>query len=93
MPWKEMTIEELAESLGINPSEAREKQHLIKLIIKARKLRGLSQANLAKKMGVTQGRIAQIEAGIGTTKVSFDILFHILGILGYDFKIVSKKVA
>lgn len=93
MAWKEMTIEELAESLGVNPSEVREKQHLIKLIIKARKLNGLSQEGLAKKIGVTQGRIAQIESGVGTAKITFDLLLHILGILGYDFKIVSKKVA
>ena len=93
MAWKEMTVEELAESLGVNPSEVREKQHLIKLIIKARKSRGLSQEGLAKKIGVTQGRIAQIESGIGTAKITFDLLLHILGTLGYDFKIVSKKVA
>ncbi len=93
MPWKERTIEELADSLGVHPNEVREKQHLIRLIMKARKARGLSQANLAKKIGVTQGRIAQIESGVGTSKITFDILLNILGILGYNFKIVPKKVA
>ncbi len=93
MPWKEMNMNDLAESLGINPNEAREKHHLIKLIVKARKAQGLSQQNLAKKVGVTQGRIAQIESGIGTSKMSFDVLLNLLGILGYDFKIIPKKVA
>ncbi len=93
MVWKEMNIEELAESLDVNPSEVREKQHLIKLIIKARKAKKLSQLKLAKKIGVTQGRIAQIESGIGTSKITFDVLLNILAILGYDFKIVAKRVA
>lgn len=93
MAWKEMTIEEIAESLGISASEVREKQRLMELIVKARKKAGISQAVLAKKVGVTQGRIAQIETGIGTSKVTFDVLLHILEVLGYDFKIVPKKVA
>ena len=93
MPWKEMTIEEIGASLGMNSSEVREKQHLMDLIAKIRKKSGLSQQALAKKIGVTQGRIAQIESGIGTTKVSFDILLNILFSLGYEFKIVTKKVA
>ena len=36
-----------------------------------------------KKLGVSQGRIAQIEAGIGTAQVSFDVLLNVLGELGY----------
>ena len=93
MAWKEMTIEEIAKSLGVSISEVREKQHLMDLIVKARKKAGISQAVLAKKLGVTQGRIAQIESGIGTAKVTFDVLLHILEILGYDFKVMTKKVA
>lgn len=37
MAWKEMTIEELAESLGSNITEVREKQKLIAMILKIRK--------------------------------------------------------
>ncbi len=88
-----MTIEEVAESLGVSLSEVREKQRLMDLIVKARKKAGISQAALAKKLGVTQGRIAQIESGVGTSKVTFDVLLHILIALGYDFKIVPRKVA
>ena len=42
---------------------------------------------------MTQGRIAQIESGIGTNRVTFDTLLHILSVLGYEFRIVSKKAA
>lgn len=93
MAWKETNFEEIARSLGVSPSEIREKQKLIQLIVETRKKKGLSQVSLAKKLGVSQSRIAQIESGIGTSKISFDILLNILGELGYEFKIVSKKVA
>lgn len=91
MAWKEMNIHELAKSLGINPIEVREKHKLIELIIYERKKRKLSQAKLAKKLGITQSRMAQIESGIGTARITFDILLNILLSLGYKFKIVSKK--
>lgn len=93
MAWKEMSIEELATSLGVNAAEVREKQKLVRLIVAARKKAHLSQAALAKKLGVTQGRIGQIESGIGTSKITFDVLLNILTVLGYDFKIVSRKAA
>ena len=93
MPWKEMDIEELAESLGVNANEVREKQKLIDQIIKARKAAGLSQAALAKEVGVSQGRIAQIESSVGTSKITFDVLLNILTQLGFDFKVVPKRVA
>jgi len=93
MAFKEMNTDELANSLGVNASEIREKQKLIELILKTRKESKISQATLAKKAGVTQSRIAQIESGVGTSKVTFDVLFNILRLLGYDFKIIAKKAA
>jgi transcriptional regulator with XRE-family HTH domain len=93
MAWKEMSVKEIAESLGVNVSEVREKQHLIQMIVKARKSQKRSQATLAKKVDVTQGRIAQIESGIGTAQISFDVLLNILSVLGYSFRIVPKKAA
>jgi transcriptional regulator with XRE-family HTH domain len=93
MAWKEMTVEELAIDLGVSVKEVEEKQKLIQLITKARKAGGLSQAALAKKVGVSQSRIAQIESGVGTSKVTFDVLLNLLSALGYDFKIVPKKAA
>jgi len=37
MPWKEMTFEQVAKSLGVNPAEVREKHRLIGLIVKVRR--------------------------------------------------------
>lgn len=88
-----MSIEEVAEMLGANINDIREKQRLIDLIVKARKKKKLSQASLAKKVGVSQARIAQIESGVGTSKVTFDILFNILTVLGYDYRVVTKEAA
>lgn len=93
MAWKEMSVEEVARSLGVGVGEMREKQHLVQLILKARRAKGWSQAALAKKIGVTQGRIAQIESGVGTSRVTFDILFNILEALGYHCRIIPKKAA
>lgn len=93
MAWKEMTTKELAESLGANIIEVREKQKLIAMITKIRKAKKLSQAALAKKLEISQARIAQIESGIGTAQVTFDILFNILVALGYDYRVVTTKAA
>lgn len=93
MAWKEISIEELAKSLGANVTEIREKQRLVGLIVKTRKARKLSQATLAKKLGISQARIAQIESGVGTAKVTFDVLFNMLVALGFDYRVVTKKAA
>lgn len=93
MPWKTVTPEKLAKDLGINLAEIKEKQALIDLIKSARKKKKLSQVGLAKKAGVSQARIAQIESEQGIGKVTFDALFDILHLLGYDIKITAKKVA
>jgi transcriptional regulator with XRE-family HTH domain len=93
MAWKEVTTDELAKSLGVSASEVQEKQKLVELIIKTRKSSNISQTVLAKKLGVTQSRIAQIESGIGTSKITFDVLFNILRSLGLSLKITAKKVA
>ena len=93
MAFKETSVEEIAQSLGVNVTEVREKQKLMKLIVKARKEKKISQAELAKKIGVTQGRIAQIESGVGTAKITFDILLNVLSELGFDFKIHARRAA
>jgi predicted transcriptional regulator len=93
MPWKELTVEELAKSLGVNAQEIREKHRLIELIKKARKEKKMSQGQLAKKMGLTQGRIAQIESSVGTRLVTLEVLLATLRELGYECKIIARKVA
>ena len=93
MAWKELSLPELADSLGVSLSEVREKQRLIDQIVKVRRSRRLSQAALAKKLGLSQSRIAQIESGVGTPTISFDVLLSILVTLGYEFKVVTKEAA
>lgn len=93
MAWKEMSLEELAKSLGANTTEIREKQKLVSMIIKVRKAKKLSQAALAKRLEISQARVAQIESGIGTAQITFDILFNILVALGYDYRVVTKRAA
>ena len=93
MAFKEMSVEELAKSLGVNAIEVREKQKLMHLIVKTRKQKNISQVVLAKNVGVTQSRIAQIESGIGTAKVTFDVLLNVLSVLGIEYKILPKRVA
>lgn len=93
MAWKEMSVEELAKSLGANITEIREKQKLVSMIIKIRKAKKLSQAALAKRLEISQARVAQIESGIGTAQITFDILFNILVSLGYDYRVVTKRAA
>lgn len=88
-----MPVEELAKSLGANSTEVREKQKLISMIVRIRKAKKLSQAALAKKLEVSQARVAQIESGIGTSQVTFDILLNILIALGYDYRVITTKPA
>jgi predicted XRE-type DNA-binding protein len=93
MAWKEISVEKLAKSLGANVTEIREKQRLARLIVKTRKAKKLSQASLAKKLEISQARVAQIESGVGTAKVTFDVLFNMLVALGFDYRVVTKKAA
>jgi DNA-binding transcriptional regulator YiaG len=93
MPWKEVSVEKLAKSLGANVTEVREKQRLIAMIVKVRKAKKMSQAVLAKKLRVSQARVAQIESGVGTAKVSFDVIFSILTALGYDYRVTTRRAA
>jgi transcriptional regulator with XRE-family HTH domain len=93
MAWKEMSSDEIAKSLGVNSPLIREKHHLINLIKKARKDNNLSQLQLAKKMNITQGRIAQIESKVGTNNVTLETLLAILTELNYTYKISIKKLA
>ena len=91
MSSKQTNIERQARSLGVSPAELREKERLVRLIVGTRKERGLSQAELAEKIGVSQGRVAQIESGVGAVRITFDVLLNVLFMLGYDFKIQARK--
>jgi len=93
MPWSNITPRQLAEELGINYEENEQKHDLIKKIVKGRSELGITQAELAKRLGVSQSRIAKIESRVGVHKVSFDVLLRILATLGYSCKITPRKMA
>ena len=93
MPFKKISLEQTAYELGVNYFEIKEKQRLIERIKKLRKEQNLSQAQLAQRIGVSQGRIAQIESGIGTNKISFDVILHIINELGFNYEVRLKRAA
>lgn len=93
MPFKNIDLAVLAKQLNVNEADVREKQRLIERIVKLRKQMSLSQADLAKRMNVSQSRIAQIESGIGTSKISFDVLFHVINHLGFSCEVRLRKFA
>lgn len=93
MAWKEKSIHSTIKLLGADPDLIREKHILIDLIKKARKEQAITQSQLAKKLGLTQGRIAQIESKVGTYNVTLDILLSILNSLKYTYKINVRKQA
>ena len=87
MPWKSISTQELAEQLGIDFEGVKRKHRIIDLIVAERKKRRLSQRALAKKLGVSQARIAQIESGVGTKRVTYEALFQILDSLNLSHNI------
>jgi predicted XRE-type DNA-binding protein len=93
MPFKEIELKDLAKTMNVSLEEVQEKQRLINKIIALRLQKDLSQVQFAKMVGVTQSRIAQIESGVGTRTVSFDVLFHLLQTLGYRVEVRLKKIA
>lgn len=93
MPFKKVDIDKLANDFGVSYSEIKEKQRLIERIKSLRKEQNLSQAQLAERIGVSQSRIAQIESGLGTSKISFDVIFHIIYELGFSCEVRLKKAA
>jgi transcriptional regulator with XRE-family HTH domain len=92
LPWESVNIDQYADELGININGVRQKEQLIKKIVKCRTQFDLTQGQLAEMVGVSQPRIAQIENRTKVGKISFDVLFNILGVLGHDFKITTRKV-
>ncbi|MEM7494552.1 MAG: helix-turn-helix transcriptional regulator [Myxococcota bacterium] len=93
MPWKKMTPRQVARELNVDYKHVQEKQKLMMLIAHARKRKRLSQAALAQCLGMTQDRIAQIESGMGTRRVTFDVLLRILAALGYDYEVLTHAAA
>ncbi len=67
-----------------------EKHRLIQAIIARRGREGFSQAELGRRVEISQGRIAQIEAGIAKGPISFDLIFLLLHALGLDIHVILR---
>lgn len=87
MPWKTKPTKAIAKDLGIDIDEVRAKQHLMGLIKDLRLKKKLTQVDLAHRLNVSQGRVAQIESGIGTARITYDVLFNALKALDYGCKL------
>jgi DNA-binding XRE family transcriptional regulator len=93
MSWVAISSEQLAKRLGIDYDEQELKHQLIEKLIAIRVKQGLSQAELAKRLKVSQSRIAKIESRIGAAKVSFDTILKTFAALGYICEIKPKKAS
>ena len=82
------------EFLGLSETEAALVELKIALTERVRTLRskkGLSQVELAKRLGSSQSRIAKLEAA--TSDVSLDLIVKALFALGEDKKALGKILA
>lgn len=69
---------------------ARTPKQLGNLIRRARKSRGLSQAELGMKTGLRQATISQIEAG--RTDAKLDSILKVLAILDLEIRIDPRSI-
>jgi len=93
MPWKTIDLDKWAEELGVDIDELRQKNRLIETLVKTRNKLGLSQAQLASLVGVSQSRIAQIENRVKIGNISFDVLLRLLHALGHEYRIITRRAA
>ena len=62
------------------------------LVSELRGKAGLSQAEVAKKAGVSQPMIARLEAGDDRRTPTLDTIYKILRVLGYTFTLDVKRL-
>lgn len=91
-----LNLEEFGSAIGLNHLEKElihQKNLMIDHLKEVRIKRGLTQAELARKVGTMQPAIARMEAGqVG--EVSFDFLIRVALALGITLEIgTSKKAA
>lgn len=80
--------------LGLSDEEARLvelKLSLIDAVKEARKKRGLSQIDLAQRIGSSQSRVAKIEAG--DPSVSFDLIIRALFAVGAGARELRRAIS
>jgi HSP20 family protein len=62
------------------------------LVRKMRKAAGISQVELANKIGVTQSRISEIEAGMGSQGPTWDVMERVAAALGRHLQISDEQL-
>ncbi len=67
VPWNEIRAEHVERAGGENAVEAGKREMLTEVIghrlAEVRRARGMTQQHVADKMGITKGRVSQIEQG------------------------------
>ena len=87
-------ITDTQEFLGLSDAEAALVELKIALTERLRTVRqekGISQIELAKRLGSSQSRVAKMEAA--TSDVSLDLIFKALLALGEDSKALGRAIA
>ena len=94
-PLKFKNAEEFGKHFGLTDIEmfiAKEKLRVIKKLRKSREDKGITQAQLAKKVGTKQPAIARMECG-EISEVSFDFLLRVAVTLETSITIKPPKNA
>lgn len=90
-----LSLGEFGSAIGLSQLEKElihQKNRMIDYLKVARSARGLTQAELARKVGTLQPAIARMEAGqVGD--VSFDFLIRVALALGISLEVSSHKKA
>lgn len=90
-----LNLGEFGSAIGLNQLEKElihQKNLMIDHLKEVRSRRGLTQAELARKVGTLQPSIARMEAGqVG--EVSFDFLIRVALALGISLEVSSPKKA
>ncbi|HSA60316.1 MAG TPA: helix-turn-helix transcriptional regulator [bacterium] len=90
-----LSLSEFGSAIGLSQLEKgliHQKNRMIDYLKDARAARGLTQAELARKVGTLQPAIARMEAGqVGD--VSFDFLVRVALALGITLEVSSQKKA
>ena len=92
---KYLNLEEFGAAIGLGRLDreiVRQKNRVIDYLKAARLKKGVSQAELAKKLGTKQPAIARMEAGY-VGKISFDFLVRVALALGVPMEVTPARKA
>lgn len=92
---KYLNLEEFGEAIGLSRLDReiiRQKNRIIDFLKAARLKKGISQMELAKRLGTKQPAIARMESGF-VGEVSFDFLVRVALALGVPFEVLPNKKA